>query len=124
MAKQKMVAPKMVAKKDNTNVARKKVSQLVGDKPNYSYLEATTDVISGRKRNVNKNDSTMYEYGFREQISRDKKAGKSTEPYTALYDSMNQGRQEASERRKYNDLDKKAMFRDSSIPLAPTQFPD
>jgi hypothetical protein len=37
---------------------------------------------------------------------------------------MNQGRQEASERRKYNELDKKAMVRDSSIPLAPTQFPD
>ena len=124
MAKQKEIAPKTVAKKDNTNVARKKVSQLVGDKPNYSYLQAIPDVISGRTRKINKTDSTMYEYGFREQINRDKKAGKSTEPYTALYDSMNQGRQEASERRKYNELDKKAMVRDSSIPLAPTQFND
>lgn len=120
----KKVAKPTVAKKDSTNVARKRVSQLVGDKPNYSYLEAIPDVISGKTRKTNKTDSTMYEFGFREQISRDKKAGKSTKPYTALYDSMNQGRQEASERRKYNDLDKKATVRDSSIPLAPTQFPD
>lgn len=124
MVKMKAPAPKIVAKKDNTNVARKRVNELVGDKPNYSYLESIPDVISGRARKINKTDSARYEYGFREQIRRDKKAGKSTEPYTALYDSMNQGRQEASDRRKYGDLKKGSMVRDSSIPLAPTQFPD
>lgn len=124
MAKQKMVAPKTVAKKDNTNVARKRVNVLVADKPSYSHLKAVPDVISGHVRKINKEDSARYEYGFREQIARDQKAGKSTEPHSSFYDQLDQGRQEASDRRRYGDLKKGSMVRDSSIPLAPTQFPD
>ena len=124
MANAKGRAPKTVAKRDNTNVARTRVNVLVADKPRYSHLEAIPDVISGRTRKINKNDSTMYESAFRKQIARDQIAGKSTKPYTSLYDSVNQGRSEAEDRRKNNDLKKGSMVRDSSIPLAPTQFPD
>jgi hypothetical protein len=123
MAKQKMVAPKTVAKKDNTNVARKRVNVLVADKPNYSWLYNVPG-FGGKQRKTTKEDSTRYEQGFREQVTRDQIAGKSTVPYTAFSSSRNQGRWEAEDRRKSNDLKKGSMVRDSSIPLAPTEFPD
>lgn len=124
MAKMKAPAPKMVAKKDNTNVARKRVNLLVADKPTYSHMEALPDVISKRVGKITKEDSLRYNYGFREQIARDQIAGKLTKPHTSFYDQLDQGRQEASDRRRYGDLKKGSMVRDSSIPLAPTQFPD
>jgi len=113
-----------VAKKDNTMVARTRVNELVGDKPNFSKLRSIPDVFSGHKKTITKKDSARYELGFREQIGKDKKAGKPTEPSTSFYDQMNQGRREASERRINNDLKNGALVRDSTIPLAPTQFPD
>ncbi|MEY2869580.1 MAG: hypothetical protein RIR01_2077 [Bacteroidota bacterium] len=125
MAKLNQKAPNTVAKKDNTRVARTRISsELVGDKPNYSKLRAVPDIFSGQTKKLTKEDTARYEYGFREQIMRDKTAGKSTKPYTAFYDQMNQGRHEAQERRQNNDINKKALVRDSSIPLAPTEFPN
>lgn len=122
MAKMKPMAPKSVAKKDNTNVARKRVSaELVGDKPDYSQLNS----YNGQSK-VTKKDSLDYQVGFRDQITKDKKAGKTTDPDVSLNSFVNQGRLEAWGRREgyLKELNKKALVRDSSIPLAPTQFPD
>ena len=125
MAKMKAPATKMVAKKDNTNVARMRVSsELVGDKPNYNRFDKTEEFFHKKGTKATKSDSLAYEYGFRDQIAKDKKAGKSTDPSTALDPFINQGRYEAWGRRYSGELNKKALTRDSSIPLAPTQFPD
>ena len=111
----KSPAPKMVAKKDNTNVARKRVNELVGDKPNYTYANAKTD-------------STEYKKGFVDQILKNKIAGKSTREGKVIGDAFRldylAGAGEANTRRNSGELSKKATVRDSSIPLAPTQFPD
>lgn len=107
-----------VAKKDNTMVARTQVNELVGDKPDYRYIKLGNP-------NPTKKDSTNYEYGFRQQIMNDKKAGKTTSTVYGLANAnVGNGRMESSVRRDFNELNKKAMVRDSSIPLAPTQFPD
>ena len=125
MAKMKPIAPKSVAKKDNTNVARTRVSsELVGDKPNYNRFDKTQELFHTKGTKPTKSDSLAYEYGFRDQINKDKKAGKSTDPSTAINTFINQGRYEAWGRRYSGELNKKALTRDSSIPLAPTQFPD
>jgi hypothetical protein len=127
----KKVAKPTAAKKDNTRVARKRVNELLGDEPNYDFLT----IIN---RNEKKSDSTEYARGFREQLSKNKRLGKATfSPYTGSFDRYNnpreQGRSEAYVRRKLTEEDgsaylsalkPKAMVRDSSIPLAPTQFPD
>lgn len=122
MTKAKAVAPKTVAKKDNTNVARKRVSpELVGDKPDYRYINEMNI------KNPTKKDSTDYERGFNYQVSRDKKiGGKSENSWGRIFatPSFQNGTDEAARRRSLGTLNKKAMVRDSSIPLAPTQFPD
>lgn len=108
----------LVAKKDNTQVARTRVNELVGDKPDYRYLKLANP-------NPTKKDSANYEYGFRKQIMKDKKAGKTTSTAYGLdSESTGYGRMESSIRRDFNELKPKAMVRDSKIPLAPTQFPD
>ena len=113
--------PKTVAKKDNTNVARTKVNELVGDKPSYMFMTS---------RRSTKLDNIKYDNGFREQILSDTIAGKSTYKTSDAFGSKEDGRAEAYVRRgggEYsvkNILNKKATVRDSSIPLAPTQFPD
>ena len=119
MAKIKLTTPVTnVVKKDNTRVARTRVNELVGDKPDYRYVKLGNP-------NPTKKDSSNYEYGFRQQIMKDKKAGKTTSTAYGLdTESTGSGRIEASIRRDFNELKKKAMVRDSSIPLAPTQFPD
>jgi hypothetical protein len=131
MTKFKVSKPSaVVAKKDNTQVARTRVNQLLGDKPNYDFL-----TIINRKEK--KSDSTEYARGFREQLSKNKRLGKSNfSRYTGSFDRYNnprdQGRNEAYARRKLTEEDPSyssplkpaAMVRDSTIPLAPTQFPD
>jgi hypothetical protein len=119
MAKMKPMAPKMVAKKDNTNVARTRVSsELVGDKPDYRNLE----------KNSTKFDSLAYERGFRTKIARDKKTNQNTDVQlmfpTRGKIANESGQWEAWGRRMSGELNKKALTRDSSIPLAPTQFND
>lgn len=127
MAKMKAPAPKMVAKKDNTNVARKRVSsELVGDKPDYSHMgEAKYE--SGKKK-MTKSDTLSYDKGFRESIGKYKKQGRADMNSSVgnWYNSpsYNAGAMEAWGRSFSGDLNKKATVRDSSIPLAPTQFPD
>jgi hypothetical protein len=118
----KKVAKPTVAKKDGTNVARKKVNELVGDKPSYMFMTG---------RNATKADTIKYNEGFRKQILKDKIAGKPTYKTSLAYGSKEDGRAEASVRRgeygKNNPekaLKPSATVRDSSIPLAPTQFPD
>lgn len=122
MAKMKPMAPKSVAKKDNTNVARKRVSaELVGDKPDYRYINTMND------KKPTKKDSTEYASGFRYQVGRDKKAGgPSGDSWGRIFSSQSfqSGTNEAEWRRSVGGLNEKAMVRDSSIPLAPTQFPD
>lgn len=123
MAKVKLTTPvTTVAKKDNTRVARTRVSsELVGDKPDYRYINEM-DVKKPTKK-----DSTDYEKGFRYQIGRDKKSGgKSQNSWGRIFanESFQNGTDEAELRRSFNQLDKKATVRDSTIPLAPTQFPD
>lgn len=122
MTKIKAPAPKTVAKKDNTNVARTRVNELVGDKPNYMFMTG---------RHATKADTLKYNEGFRKQILKDKIAGKPTYKPSLAYGSKEDGRAEASVRRgefgKNNPekaLKPSALVRDSSIPLAPTQFPD
>ena len=132
MPKYKISKPSAtVAKKDNTQVARTRVNELLGDKPNYDFLT----IIN---RNEKKSDSTEYARGFREQLSKNKRLGKTTfSPYTGSFDRYNNpredGRAEAYVRRKLTEeqgqsyksaLKPGAMVRDSKIPLAPTQFPD
>jgi len=118
----KPMAPKSVAKKDNTNVARTRVSsELVGDKPDYRYINE----IDSKK--PTKKDSTQYAMGFRYQVGRDKKAGgPSGNSWGRVLssESFQNGTNEAAWRRSVGGLNEKAMVRDSSIPLAPTQFPD
>ena len=119
--------PKTVAKKDNTNVARKRVSsELVGDKPNYSHMGTARWEEGGRK--MTKSDSSAYNSGFRETIGKYKKQGKpnmSTDVGSAFKTpAYNAGAFEAWSRSQWGPLNKKATVRDSSIPLAPTQFPD
>ena len=122
MAKMNPMAPKSVAKKDNTNVARKRVSsELVGDKPDYRYINTMND------KKPTKKDSTEYASGFRYQVGRDKKiVGKSEDSWGRIFgtESFRNGTDEAAYRRNGGQLNKKALVRDSSIPLAPTQFPD
>jgi hypothetical protein len=128
MAKQKMVAPKMVAKKDNTNVARKRVNVLVADKPDYRHMyqrdwDKKKDVVRTKK------DTLDYNRGFINQVVKDQIAGKPTKGLSnnlhTIYDnSYNRGIDEAADRRNYKNLKKGSMVRDSSIPLAPTEFPD
>jgi hypothetical protein len=126
----KKIAKPAVAKKDNTRVARTRVNELVGDKPTYEYLK------EGVSNKPTKKDSVLYERGFRNQIREDKRRGKSKEP-GRLYNygpyqsgPYQMGKEEAYYRRfrteTYSnpELKKEAMVRDSSIPLAPTQFPD
>jgi len=132
MPKYKITKPSaVVAKKDNTQVARTRVNQLPGDKPEYDFLT----IIN---RNEKKSDSTEYARGFREQLSENKRLNKTTfSPYTGSFDRYNnpreQGRAEAYVRRKLTKekgqsyssaLKPAAMVRDSTIPLAPTQFPE
>lgn len=132
MPKVKITKPSAtVAKKDNTRVARTRVNQLLGDKPNYNFL-----TIINRKEK--KSDSTQYARGFREQLSENKRLGKATfSPNTGSFERYNNpredGRAEAYVRRKLTEeqgssyssaLKPAAMVRDSTIPLAPTQFPD
>lgn len=114
----KKPAPKTVAKKDNTNVARKRVSpELVGDKPNYGFINDMG------VKNPTKKDSTDYSHGFRYQIGSDKK---NRESWGKIFGSQSfqNGATEAQVRRSIGNLNNKALVRDSSIPLAPTQFPD
>jgi hypothetical protein len=120
----------LVAKKDNTRVARKRVNELVGDKPTYEYLK---EGVSGKPT---KKDSILYQKGFTQQIAEDKRRGKSKEPsrlynYGAYQSGPGQmGKEEAYFRRfrteMYSNPELKpgAMVRDSKIPLAPTQFPE
>jgi len=127
MTKIKATAPKTVAKKDNTNVARKRVSsELVGDKPTYSHMGQARFESGGRK--MTKADSSAYGAGFRETIGKYKKQGKpnmSTDVgSTFKTPAYNAGSFEAWSRSMWGPLNKKATVRDSSIPLAPTQFPD
>lgn len=128
MAKMKGTAPKMVAKKDSTNVARKRVNLLVADKPNYRHLY---EYDFDKKKEVvrTKKDTLDYNKGFRNQIIKDQIAGKPTKGLSfnthTIYDnSYNRGVDEAADRRNYTNLSESSMVRDSSIPLAPTQFPD
>jgi hypothetical protein len=128
MAKVKLTTPvTTVAKKDNTRVARTRVNELVGDKPNYEYIK---DIYSGKPT---KSDSLKYAQGFREQILTDKKAGKATYPKSTSFSAKQMGKEEAYFRRKRgelytapepDELKARALVRDSTIPLAPTQFPD
>lgn len=122
MAKVKISKPSATTvKKDNTRVARTRVNELVGDKPNYMYFYPNKPT---------KADSLKYEKGFRDQILKDKIAGKSTYKETLAYGVGIDGRIEAHVRRGGGEypvkeiLNKKAMVRDSSIPLAPTQYPE
>ena len=116
MTKFKITKPSAtVAKKDNTMVARNKVNELLGDKPSYMFMSG---------RHATKSDTLKYNAGFTEQILKDKIAGKSTYKTSLRYGSKEDGRAEASSRRDFNELKPAAMVRDSSIPLAPTQFPD
>ena len=131
MPKYKISKPSAtVAKKDNTQVARKRVNELVGDKPTYEYLK---EGVSGKPT---KKDSILYQQGFTQQIAEDKRRGKSKEP-SRLYNygpyqsgPGQMGKEEAYFRRfrteTYSNPELKpgAMVRDSKIPLAPTQFPD
>ena len=131
MPKYKISKPSAtVAKKDNTQVARKRVNELVGDKPTYEYLK---EGVSGKPT---KKDSILYQQGFTQQIAEDKRRGKLKEqsrlynygPYQSGPGQM--GKEEAYFRRfrteTYSNPELKpgAMVRDSKIPLAPTQFPD
>ena len=59
----------LVAKKDNTRVARTRVNELVGDKPTYEYLK---EGVSGKPT---KKDSILYQQGFTQQIAEDKRRG-------------------------------------------------
>jgi len=117
-----------VAEKDNTQVARTRVNELVGDKPRYMFMSS---------RHATKSDTLKYKAGFSEQILKDKIAGKATYKETLRYGPKDDGRAEASVRRGYDknhpyyneyhqqsELKPAAMVRDSSLPLAPTQFPD
>jgi hypothetical protein len=114
----KKVSKPSAAKKDSTRVARTRVNELVGDKPTYEYLKLGNPKPTKR-------DSLNYEAGFRNQIMKNKKAGKTTSTSFNLgSQSTDSGMMEANIRRDFNELSKKAMVRDSSIPLAPTQFPD
>jgi hypothetical protein len=116
-----------VAKKDNTRVARTRVNELVGDKPDYQYIK---QAYGGK---ATKSDSINYNKGFREQILKDKKAGKAIYPDNISWSAKQMGREEAYYRRWRGDFYKStqpdelkpgAKVRDSSIPLAPTQFPE
>lgn len=128
MAKVKLTTPvTTVAKKDNTRVARTRVNELVGDKPTYENIK---QVYSGKPTKL---DSLKYNQGFREQILKDKKAGKATESKSFSFGAAQLGRDEAYNRRYRGELYKSmqpdelkpsALVRDSKIPLAPTQFPD
>ena len=122
MTKFKITKPSaVVAKKDNTMVARTRVNELVGDKPDYRYINEMN------VEKPTKKDSTQYEKGFRYQVGRDKKTGgKSENSWGRIFasTSFQNGTDEAELRRSFNQLNTKAMVRDSSIPLAPTQFPD
>jgi hypothetical protein len=122
MAKMKPMAPKSVAKKDNTRVARTRVSsELVGDKPDYRYI----NIMNSEK--PTKKDSTEYASGFRYQVGQDKKTGgESKNSWGRIFStpSFQNGTNEAAYRRSVGGLNEKAMVRDSSIPLAPTQFND
>lgn len=116
MAKVKLTTPvTTVAKKDNTRVARTRVNELVGDKPNMTLSNSKT----------NKNE---YKKGFNDQVLKNKIAGKSTREGKVLGDAFRldylAGAGEANIRRDLGQLSKSAMVRDSSIPLAPTQFPE
>ena len=115
MAKMKSPAPKMVAKKDNTNVARMRVNELVGAKPEMIFATSKTN-------------TSEYKKGFNDQILKNKIAGRSTREGKVLGDAFRldylAGAGEANRRRNLGELPKKAMVRDSSIPLAPTQFND
>jgi hypothetical protein len=131
MTKFKVSKPSaVVAKKDNTQVARTRVNELVGDKPTYEYLK------EGVSSKPTKKDSILYQRGFTQQIAEDKRRGKSKEPshlynYGPYQSGPGQmGKEEAYFRRfrteTYSNPELKtgAMVRDSSLPLAPTQFPD
>ena len=127
MAKVKITKPSAtVAKKDNTMVARNKPSAVMGDKPNFS----------GLPKNATKQDSTAYAYGFRKQVLKDQAAKKavSTPLYGFLsnnspFDSkttsrIESGAMEANVRRIVSPETLKSLTRDSTMPLAPTQFPE
>ena len=131
MPKYKITKPSAtVAKKDNTQVARKRVNELVGDKPTYEYLKGS---VLGKPT---KRDSVLYQTGFIQQIAADKRRGKSKDPGRVYnygpYQSgpWQMGKEEAYDRRFRTELYSKpelkprALVRDSSLPLAPTQFPD
>ena len=128
MAKVKLTTPvTTVAKKDNTRVARTRVNELVGDKPDYQFIKES---YGGK---ATKSDSINYNKGFREQILKDKKAGKATYPKSTSFSAKQMGREEAYFRRFRGELYKErepdelkpgALVRDSTIPLAPTQFPE
>lgn len=128
MAKVKLTTPvTTVAKKDNTRVARTRVSsELVGDKPNYSHMgEAKYE--SGKSK-MTKSDTLAYNKGFREGIGKYKKQGRADMSSSVgnwySSPSYNAGATEAWGRSFSGDLNKKATVRDSTIPLAPTQFPE
>lgn len=116
MAKVKITKPSAtVAKKDNTRVARNKVNELVGAKPSMTFA-------------VSETDKGEYKKGFRDQILKNKIAGKSTTEGKVMGDAFRlsylAGAGEANSRRDLGDLPKSALVRDSTIPLAPTQFPE
>jgi hypothetical protein len=124
MAKVKITKPSAtVAKKDNTRVARTRVNELVGDKPNYSRLHRE-NFWTNKSETPTKQDSAKYNLGFRDQIKTDKKAGELTDMKTSFNPYINQGREEAWTRRFSSELKPGALVRDSTIPLAPTQFPE
>lgn len=129
MAKVKLTTPvTTVAKKDNTRVARTRVNELVGDKPDYRHIY---EYDFAKRKDVvrTKSDSLSYDKGFRDQIAKGKRGEKSSRnffPAThTIYDnSYNRGVDEAEDRQRYQNLSPKALVRDSKIPLAPTQFPE
>lgn len=118
MAKIKLTTPiTNVVKKDNTRVARNFTNQTIGEKIEYKGL--------GSLDNPTKVDSASYERGFRKQVLADKKAKKQTEvPKYIVKGPEYAGREEAYFRRLLRPESLKSLTRDSSIPLAPTQFPE